>query len=600
MGNTNTIPVVSQIKSTVQLITGDVHGAAETQEKFFHEGIGVSQLTAGVYLLTGDDKKAGETFDRGINTLSSTADGIPVVGHFKGVIHYAMGDDEKGDRSMVSATRTTSVMAGGAGGFLLGGPVGAIAGGVASGNAYDITHTVVTDKPQGYIAGVANFVENPSAGTLFDAAAVPVGDAFAGYQAGNIVKSIQNTGKSSGNSSGPVDPKSAAKAADLHNKANVALETAESMGESGKFNSGQVKAQYDVAHNYFKEAQVIENGGKPVSVFDPKAPNAAPKPQAAGAVFGQKQNEQENEEKARHSYSTTSSRPTTSSSSSGNSQKTRPQQNSTETEQLNSDAEFRYYKELLATVEAYKNFNPEFDISQLVNECKQVLKGKGVPIQTTSEKFKKVVFTGDESKTYNYQKEQVVSVVYDTQTAEDFDEECPLKGFQVIIQHESETRGALHTLLSHPQDMQRLLKNLDTSAYPAFYQKLFTKNSAKLTEKEKNAMVREAIQYYSINPAARQRMMQNELRLTSFLTTHMKSGQFSFHQYYMDDSNPMKTVRRLRVVFNVPTLSGKTVQLCICLSCASYKEKYAIVYQSPGKDGVERDCFEIITAFIYD
>lgn len=60
-----------------------------------------------------------------------TADGIPVVGHAKGLVHYAVGDTEGGNSAMKSAIRTTGTMAAGAGGFLVGGPVGAIAAPVA-------------------------------------------------------------------------------------------------------------------------------------------------------------------------------------------------------------------------------------------------------------------------------------------------------------------------------------------------------------------------------------------------------------------------------------------------------------------------------------
>ena len=99
MGNVNTIPVVSQAKSLVQVVTGDPDGAAETQEKFFHECIGVSQVgahfqsfkytclfsvTSLVYLATGDTEKAGETQVRCGKQLSNFADGVPVVGHVKG------------------------------------------------------------------------------------------------------------------------------------------------------------------------------------------------------------------------------------------------------------------------------------------------------------------------------------------------------------------------------------------------------------------------------------------------------------------------------------------------------------------------------------
>ena len=45
MGQINSIPVVSQIKSLVQVIYGDEDGARKTQEEFARKGIIVSQVT---------------------------------------------------------------------------------------------------------------------------------------------------------------------------------------------------------------------------------------------------------------------------------------------------------------------------------------------------------------------------------------------------------------------------------------------------------------------------------------------------------------------------------------------------------------------------
>jgi hypothetical protein len=39
--------------------------------------------------------------------MSRVADGVPVVGHVKGVVHYVAGDTEGGDKAMRSATRST-------------------------------------------------------------------------------------------------------------------------------------------------------------------------------------------------------------------------------------------------------------------------------------------------------------------------------------------------------------------------------------------------------------------------------------------------------------------------------------------------------------
>ena len=65
--------------------------------------------------------------------MSNFADGIPVVGHVKGGIHYICGDKEGGDNAMKSSSRTVGVIGGGVGGFFVGGPAGAIGGGLTGG-----------------------------------------------------------------------------------------------------------------------------------------------------------------------------------------------------------------------------------------------------------------------------------------------------------------------------------------------------------------------------------------------------------------------------------------------------------------------------------
>ena len=44
------------------------------------------------------------------SNLSRVADGVPVVGHVKGVIHYAVGDTEGGHQAMRSSTRTCGML----------------------------------------------------------------------------------------------------------------------------------------------------------------------------------------------------------------------------------------------------------------------------------------------------------------------------------------------------------------------------------------------------------------------------------------------------------------------------------------------------------
>ena len=78
------IPGVSQLKSAVQLVTGDVDGAKRTAQNFAQECPGVSQLVSVVQVLAGDTEGASRTQEKCANTMSNVTDGIPVVGHIKG------------------------------------------------------------------------------------------------------------------------------------------------------------------------------------------------------------------------------------------------------------------------------------------------------------------------------------------------------------------------------------------------------------------------------------------------------------------------------------------------------------------------------------
>ena len=196
------IPGISQIKSVVQLAFGDKEGAKQTQENFLKECPIVSQVTSVVQLVSGDSEGAAETQKRCGKTLLKMADGIPVVGHAKGAIHYAFGDKEGGNNAMKSATRSTGVMAGGVAGFCVGGPAGAVAGGIYGGAVLDTTTTIITNTPSGYIAAIDNIVKNPNPGDIFDTILMPVGDGLTGYVAGQTYNNMTTkTGSSNSASS---------------------------------------------------------------------------------------------------------------------------------------------------------------------------------------------------------------------------------------------------------------------------------------------------------------------------------------------------------------------------------------------------------------
>jgi hypothetical protein len=102
------------------------------------------------------------------STSLKMADGMPVVGHAKVIVHYVCGDVQGGNKVMKAATRSAVVEAAGAGGFIVGGPVGAVAGGVGAGAEWDLVVAAATDGKE--VNGIAKIIENPkSVDSYFDA-----------------------------------------------------------------------------------------------------------------------------------------------------------------------------------------------------------------------------------------------------------------------------------------------------------------------------------------------------------------------------------------------------------------------------------------------
>lgn len=104
------IPFVSQVKSLIQVISGDEEGARRTQENFSKQMPVVSQIRSLVESASGDNEAARETQLAFAGNLSNVADAMPGIGHIKGGIHHAVGDHEGGNRALLSATRTAVVV----------------------------------------------------------------------------------------------------------------------------------------------------------------------------------------------------------------------------------------------------------------------------------------------------------------------------------------------------------------------------------------------------------------------------------------------------------------------------------------------------------
>jgi hypothetical protein len=122
------------MQSLFQVIGGDKEGARKTQEEFSNTCPIISQIKSAVQALTGDLNAAKETQEIFVVSAMEVVDGTPVIGHIniKGAIHYALGDDSHGGLCMKKASLSTGVIAGGLIG-ILGGPAGAFAGGITGG-----------------------------------------------------------------------------------------------------------------------------------------------------------------------------------------------------------------------------------------------------------------------------------------------------------------------------------------------------------------------------------------------------------------------------------------------------------------------------------
>lgn len=68
----------------------------------------------------------------GLGLIGDVMDSVPGVGYVTSAIQSACGDKEAAERSLQLANRTAKVVAAGAGGALVGGPIGAVAAGATA------------------------------------------------------------------------------------------------------------------------------------------------------------------------------------------------------------------------------------------------------------------------------------------------------------------------------------------------------------------------------------------------------------------------------------------------------------------------------------
>ena len=107
---TDSIPIVSQIKSIVQLLFGEKEQAIQTQINFIDSTAVISQLKSAYQAYNGKYWSAIKTQRRFLIVTNATIDNIPIIGHIKGVGHYALGRIDDGNNAIIDSTRSSVVI----------------------------------------------------------------------------------------------------------------------------------------------------------------------------------------------------------------------------------------------------------------------------------------------------------------------------------------------------------------------------------------------------------------------------------------------------------------------------------------------------------
>ena len=116
--------ILAPFKALGQAIDGDNEGAEEVADKWTKEMPLVSQFRATVEAAMGNTDAAKRTSEHFASNLKDASielgENFPVVGHIVGVVYYATGNTEGGNRCMEGATKAFVVVVAGA----VGGPGG--------------------------------------------------------------------------------------------------------------------------------------------------------------------------------------------------------------------------------------------------------------------------------------------------------------------------------------------------------------------------------------------------------------------------------------------------------------------------------------------
>jgi hypothetical protein len=192
--------VAAPFKATVEVLCGDSAGASRTMDEFTQHFPVVAQVRSAVEAFGGNAEQARHTqehfLQHHVDSAREFAEAVPGLGHGMGAIMHATGDHEGGNRALIAASHTTGVMMGG---MAVGGPGGAVAGGIAGGQAVDLMatgiHSLADGRFQphgGLITTIGRAVNHQEVkpGDIFDATAGVLVDGVAGWDTPRMIDSF--------------------------------------------------------------------------------------------------------------------------------------------------------------------------------------------------------------------------------------------------------------------------------------------------------------------------------------------------------------------------------------------------------------------------
>ena len=89
---------ISQVKSLVQAVAGDMEGAKKTQEQFLRTGLIASQVNSAVVAIQGDHEEARKIQEEFGEETVVILEGTPIIGHAMSAGYAAGGDLAKAEQ----------------------------------------------------------------------------------------------------------------------------------------------------------------------------------------------------------------------------------------------------------------------------------------------------------------------------------------------------------------------------------------------------------------------------------------------------------------------------------------------------------------------